>query len=548
MSDAPEGGGPLARGAARGRVVLVGGGPGAPDLVTVRGARALAGADAVVYDALAPEALLELAPARALRINVGKRGHDAPTRSQEEIQKLLVDLAREGKVVVRLKGGDPFVLGRGGEEASACRAAGVPFEVVPGVSAALAAPAYAGIPLTDRRHAASFVVATGHKDPTRVREALRWEDLGRSVDTLVVLMGMRNLDEIARRVVAGGRPAETPAAVVEWGGTARQRVVVATLADVAARAREAGLGAPATVVIGDVVRLRDELAWFEALPLFGWRVGVTRRPAQGAGLERALRAHGAEPVRLPAIEVVPVRESPEIDAALAALPGVEILVLASANAAHAWAERSEERGVAPAPPGAQVWCVGPATARAAEEAGLPAPRSLPAEDADAEGLLAALRASGPLRGRRVLVPRAEAGRETLLEGLRADGAEMHAPVVYRTEAAPGAGAAVQAALDAGALDAILFASPSAVRAVLEGLSEAGRRALAGLCVGAIGPTTAEALREAGLPPDVVPARHTVEDWVEALAAHAAGAGAPRPGRRGRGARAGAREGEEGGEA
>jgi uroporphyrinogen III methyltransferase/synthase len=511
-------------------VILVGGGPGAPDLVTLRGARALAAADVVVYDALAPADLLELAPPHAERINVGKRGHDAPTRSQEDIGKLLVERARAGQVVVRLKGGDPFVFGRGGEEASACRAAGVPFEVVPGVSAALGAPAFAGIPVTDRRHAASFAVVTGHKDPTRVREALRWEDLGRAVDTLVILMGMRNLAEIAERLVAGGRDAATPAAVIEWGSTGRQRVMVATLADVAARAREAGLGAPATVVVGDVVRLRAELAWFEALPLFGMRVAVTRAAGQAGSLERALREAGAEPVALPAIETRAVRSSPEIDAVFAVLPDAWAVVLASANAARAWAERAQERGVAPVPAGATLWCVGPATAEAAREAGLPALRPLPAERARAEDLLGALRAEAarqapgaeaPLAGRCVVLPRAAHGREVLARGLREAGARVVEAAVYRTDPVPGVGAAVDAALRAGRLDALLFASPSAVRAVREGLSAEGLEAARRAWIGAIGPTTAEALRESGLAPDAVPERHTAEDLVAALAARVA---------------------------
>jgi uroporphyrinogen III methyltransferase/synthase len=260
--------------------VLVGAGPGAPDLITVRGERALREADAVVYDALAAESLLSLAPERAQRIDVGRRGHSEPVRSQDEVNALLVALAREGKRVVRLKGGDPYVFGRGGEEAAACRAASVPFEVVPGVSSAIGAPAYAGIPLTDRRYAASFAVVTGHKDPGQARENLRIGELARAADTLVVLMAMRNLEQIVATIVSGGRSPETPAACVMNGTTGAQRSVVATLGTLAARVREAGLGAPAALVIGEVVRLAPELAWFEQLPLFGKRVLITRQASQ----------------------------------------------------------------------------------------------------------------------------------------------------------------------------------------------------------------------------------------------------------------------------
>jgi len=263
-----------------GRVVLVGAGPGAADLITLRGERALREADAVVYDALAPEDLVALAPPGALRVNVGRRGHDEPTRTQEDINQLLVRLAREGKRVVRLKGGDPFVFGRGGEEATACLAAGVEVEVVPGVSSLLGALAAAGIPLTDRRFAASFAVVTGHKDPTRVREEIDWAALARSVDTLVILMGMRNLEDLVGRILAAGRDPETPSAVIMSGSTPEQRVVEAPLRELAKRVREAGLAAPALIVIGEVVRLRSALEGSGGLPLLGRRVAVTRAPEQ----------------------------------------------------------------------------------------------------------------------------------------------------------------------------------------------------------------------------------------------------------------------------
>ncbi|HXV37763.1 MAG TPA: uroporphyrinogen-III C-methyltransferase, partial [Myxococcota bacterium] len=285
----------------RGCVYLVGAGPGDPDLITLRGAAVLRDADAVVYDALASRELLQLAPDDAELIDVGKRGHEETPRSQAEIDALLVRLARQGKRVVRLKGGDPFVFGRGGEEASACAQAGVAFEVVPGVSSALAAPAYAGIPITDRRYAASFAVVTGHKDPTRVTQETRWHELATAADTLVILMGMRNLESIVARLLEGGCDPAKPSAAIMNGTLPSQRVVVAPLADLATAVREAQLGAPSALVVGDVVRLRDSLAWFEARPLFGARVLVTRAREQAHELACALRAAGAEPVLAPMI-------------------------------------------------------------------------------------------------------------------------------------------------------------------------------------------------------------------------------------------------------
>jgi uroporphyrinogen III methyltransferase/synthase len=317
-------------------VVLLGAGPGDPDLVTVRGVNALRSADAVVYDALASPALLDWIPPHAERHNVGKRGHDAPTLPQDEINALLLKLAREGKTVVRLKGGDPFVFGRGGEEATACVEAGVDFEVIPGISAAVGALAYAGIPLTDRRHAASFAVVTGHKDPTKVAEATRWEALSGAVDTLVVVMGMRNLADIVARLLAGGRDPKTPAAVIMNGTTPNQRVLVAALDELPGRVVEGGFGAPAVVVVGDVVRLHESLAWFERLPLFGKRVLVTRDEGPEGRLTQALRAAGAEPVAAPMIRLAAPLDWRAIDAALDAVDSYDALLVT---------QRTQEIGV-----------------------------------------------------------------------------------------------------------------------------------------------------------------------------------------------------------
>jgi uroporphyrinogen III methyltransferase/synthase len=512
--------------ARRGCVILVGAGPGDPDLLTLRGDAALRGADAVVHDALVAPELLERAPCDALRIDVGKRGHDERAPSQEDINRLLVELARQGRRVVRLKGGDPFVFGRGGEEISACRAAGIPCEVVPGVSSPIGVLAYAGIPVTDRRHAASFAVVTGHKDPSRPREETRWEALARAADTLVVLMGMRNLAEIVARLLAGGRPPGTPAAVVMEGTTPRQRTVVAPLAEIAARAREAGLAAPAVLVVGDVVRLRSELAWFEDRPLFGRRILVTRSEAQAGSWSEALRAAGAEVVRVPMIRTEAVDDASAADAALARLADYDLLIFASANAVRFLAERARTRGDAWCGLRAEVVCVGPATARAALENGLPV-HLVPSERFDAEGVLEALRARRDLRGRRCLLPRAEAGREALAEGLRAAGAQVDAVAVYRTVAADSF-AELRERLLQGGLDALTFASPSAARHFRAALDAEALAAARRCAVLAIGPVTAQALREAGLPPDATCERADAASLVETLADLVAKKGADLP--------------------
>jgi len=500
-----------------GKVILVGAGPGAPDLITVRGAEALRGADVVVYDALASRDLLDLAPPEALRIDVGKRGHDPPTRSQEEITALLVRLAQEGRTVVRLKGGDPYVFGRGGEEAGACAAAGVPFEVVPGVSSIFGALAYAGIPITDRRHGASFAVVTGHKDPTKVSRETRWDLLAQAADTLLILMGMRNLGEITARLLAAGRSPATPSAAVMAGTLPTQRVVTAPLGELAATVEREGIGSPAVVVIGDVVTLREALAWYERQPLFGRRVLVTRTPEQSSDWVRALEEAGAETVRVPMIRLAPAADSGPLDAALDALDRYDAIVFTSANAVRYTAARAAQRGLALETAGARVVCVGPATARAALEAGLSVHR-VPSQRHDAEGVLETLRAAGGLRGQRILLPRSDLARDLLPDGLRAEGARVDDVVAYGNEPAEVDVAALREQLRAGRLDALTFASPSAARRFADLLDGPARVAAARCRIAAIGPVTARALAEVGLPADLVAPAATPAALVAALAA------------------------------
>jgi uroporphyrinogen III methyltransferase/synthase len=499
----------------RGRVILVGAGPGAPDLITLRGAEALRQADAVVYDALAAPELLDLAPPEALRIDVGKRGHDEPTRSQPETTALLLRLASEGRTVVRLKGGDPYVFGRGGEEASACAEAGIPFEVVPGVSSIFGALAHAGIPITDRRHSASFAVVTGHKDPTRVTAETRWDLLASAADTLIVLMGMRNLDEIVAKLLAAGRAPATPAAVVMNGTLPTQRVVEAPLGELSARARAAGMGSPAVVVVGDVVSLRAALAWYERQPLFGRRVLVTRSAEQAPELAAALASAGAQPLVIPLIRLAPAADPGPLDAALDRLAGYDALVFTSANAVRFTAERARARGVRLTDARA-VFCVGPRTAAAAAGAGL-ATQPLPEGGFDAEGTLAAIRRALPPRGRRFLIPRSELARDVLPDGLRADGAHVDAVIAYRNLPADADAAALRDELRRGALDVLTFTSPSAVRRFCELLDADALRAARGAWIAAIGEVTAEALRGAGLPPDLVSPRPEPAAFAAAIA-------------------------------
>ena len=501
-----------------GRVTLVGAGPGDPDLITVRGAAALAAADVVLFDELATEELLYLAPERAERINVGKRGHELPTQSQQDINDLMVERAKRGQAVVRLKGGDPFVFGRGGEEASVCAENGIPFEVVPGVSSTIGALAYAGIPVTDRRYSASFAVVTGHKDPTRAAEMTRWRALGSAVDTLVILMGMKKLPQLIERIIEGGRSPTTPSAVIMNGTLATQRVVEAPLAELATAVTEAGLEAPAVIVIGDVVKLRSQLAWWERTPLFGKRVLVTRTHAQAGEMSSALRAAGAEPVLIPMIKLVPCEDTGALDTALSQLDRYDGLLFTSANAVRFFAGRARELGHAKAfsTMAARVLCVGPQSARAALEAGLPV-HLTGSGRGDSESFLRELIAILPPSGRRFLLPRSDIGRDLVPDTLREAGAEVDVVEAYRNIPAPVDSEALRRDILSGQLDVLTFASPSAVHNFFALLDEPARTAAKALLIAAVGKTTSRALEAEGAVARVIPERPSGAELVAALA-------------------------------
>ena len=504
-----------------GRVILVGAGPGDPDLITVRGARALRSADVVLYDELASDELLDLAPDRAERINVGKSGHDEPTRTQAEINALLVEHAQRGRTVVRLKGGDPFVFGRGGEELSACAAAGVPFEIVPGISSAIAALGYAGIPITDRRHSASFAVVTGHKDPSRAAEQTRWRELGTAVDTLVILMGMRNLPRLVEELIAGGKPASTPAAAIMHGTLPEQRTCVSTLAGLPEAVRAAGLGAPAAIVIGHVVGLREELSWWERRPLFGRAVLVTRAREQTDELAAALRSAGAIPVIRPMIELSPVEDPAgraEIARILGRLETYHAIVFTSSNAVRFFTRAHEEirgRGVG-ITAGTRIFCIGERTAEQALRAGYPV-HLVASGRSDAQTLLAELVPLLSNAGERVLIPRSRIAATKIADGLREAGVEVDSSAFYENRRPAVDEEDLRTRLRGGELVALSFTSPSTVDNFLACLDDSSLAAARRCMIAAIGSTTAKRLADVGLPADVVPVRPDVTAMVAALA-------------------------------
>ncbi len=501
-----------------GKVYLVGAGPGDPELLTMKGARLLGEAEVVVYDFLANPELLALAPEGAKRIYVGKKGGDH-TLGQEEINTLLCDLAAQGFKVVRLKGGDPFVFGRGGEEASALFAKGLDFEVVPGVTSAVAAPAYAGIPVTDRRCTTEVAFVTGHEDPDKPETTIKWASLA-GIGTVVFLMGVKNLPEICRQLMAHGKPASTPAAAIRWGTTPEQETVVGDLGSLPELVRERGLKPPAITVVGQVVSLRDELRWFDKLPLFGRRVLVTRTREQASKLSTGLKRLGAAVVEVPTIALEPPSKMGPLLTAVEEVESYDWILFTSANGVEAFFDALEAAGRdVRALAEAVLGAIGPATAQALKDRGLNP--DLTAATYVAEGLLEAL-AGRDLAGARVLIPRAEQARDVLPETLRGWGAEVEVAPAYRTVAPPEATDQLKAALERG-LDAITFTASSTVNNLMNLLDEPARERLgqasaAGeITVAAIGPVTAQTARQRGLTVHVQPDVFTIEALVEALA-------------------------------
>jgi uroporphyrinogen III methyltransferase/synthase len=484
-------------------VYLVGAGPGDPGLLTARALELIASADVIVYDRLIPASALDGAREDALLLYAGKEG-GGPSMSQEQIDAMLVEHGGAGKSVVRLKGGDPFVFGRGGEEAEALRAAGIPFEVVPGVTAGVAASAYAGIPVTHRDAASAVAFVTGHEDPSKPESALDWRALAAFPGTLVVYMGVRRLAAIAEHLIAGGRGAETPAAVIERGTLTGQRVVTATLGTIAASAAEQGIRAPAIAVFGEVAALRERLAWFEQRPLSGVSVAVTRARAQASGLASRLQALGAEVVEAPAIRISP------LDSPLPDLRGYDLVCLTSPNGVRLLWERMAEAGLdARALSGARVAAIGPGTAAALRSHGVIA--DIVPERFVAEGLVEAL-AEVPVT--RALVARAAEARDVLPDALRERGAEVDVMPVYETVAESLSDAQLEAV---GRADYVTFTSSSTVRFLFEAID--GRTALRARLV-SIGPVTSDALRAHGHEPDVEADRHDIDGLIAALIADA----------------------------
>ena len=509
MSGLPFGGPP----AAAGTVYLVGGGPGDPGLLTLRGAQLLASATVVAHDRLSPREALALCGPDAELIDVGKLPDRHPL-PQDEINALLVAHAQAGAAVVRFKGGDPFVLARGSEEAQACAAAGVPFEVVPGITSGIAAPAYAGIPVTHRGVAPAFAVVTGHEDPTKPDTQVDYDALAQFPGTLLLYMGVGRLAEIAAALVRGGRPASTPVALVQWGSTPRQRTVTGTLADIAQRREEAGLANPAMIVVGDVVALREELSWFEQRPLHGVSVLVPRTRHQAGELSERLRGLGAEPVEAPTIAIEPASDPEQLRAAVAALAdgAYDWVVFTSTNAVDATWEHVQGLGLdARLFAGVGIAAVGAGTAASLADLGLRADVVPDRQTATALGQ--ALLAATPEGTARALLPRADIGGPAVATALTEAGWAVDDIEAYRTVAVDSLPSAVLERLSAGEVDVIAFSSSSTARnfvALFGGPPPATTR------VASIGPSTSATCAEHGVTVDAEADPHDIDGLVDAV--------------------------------
>jgi len=497
-----------------GVVYLVGAGPGDPGLATLRAAELIAAADVILYDRLVPPALLDRARPDAELVYVGKEP-GRPSVPQEEINRLLIKHGSAGRAVVRLKGGDPFVFGRGGEEAEALAEAGIRFEVVPGITAGIAAPAHAGIPVTHRDEASAVAFVTAHEDPAKDESALDWAALAAFPGTLVFYMGVRALPALARALVGGGRDPREPAAVVERGTLPGQRTVTAPLEAVAAAAEEAQIRPPAVTIVGPVAALRERLAWLEQAPLFGRRVAVTRARAQAGALAARLARLGAEVVEIPAIRIVPSPDGMRAAAAIVARRACDVVCLTSPNGAELLMDALAEQDLdARVLAGMVVAAIGPGTAAALRARGVRAD-VVPARSI-AESLAAELIDRG-VAGQRVLVARASEARDLLPRELERAGASVSVATLYETvreRLGP------EQLAELAQADYVTFTSSSTVRFLIEALGEAAPFPARARVV-SIGPVTSEAARDLGLEVAVEAERHDVDGLVEALLRDAA---------------------------
>ncbi|MFH0957669.1 MAG: uroporphyrinogen-III C-methyltransferase [Pseudomonadota bacterium] len=501
-----------------GIVYLVGAGPGDPGLLTLKAAEAIATADVIVYDYLAGHDFVEKANPLAELIYVGKKGN-AHSVEQVDINQLLVSKALEGKMVVRLKGGDPYVFGRGGEEAEKLASAGISFEVIPGITSAIAAPAYAGIPVTHRDHASSVTFVTGHEDPTKDESSIDWSNLAKNPGTLVFLMGVRNLENISSRLIAHGMAPDTPAALVRWGTTPRQVSLTSDIEHIASECLKKGLSAPAILIVGSVVTLRESLSWYESKPLFGKKIVVTRSREQSRKMADKISKYGGEPILFPTIEIVDPIDYEPLEGALERISDYDWVLFTSENGVekffkHFFDLGKDIRELA----GPKFGAIGPVTGSAIRSKGIKV--DMLAKRFVAEGILEFFDKQD-LDGRRFLIPRAAKARDTLSDGLIRKGASVDIVTVYRTIRPSGDKVeAIRNLFADKSVDAVTFTSSSTVEHFVEMIDVPNiANLLNDSVVASIGPITSDTLAKYGVNPSVQAKEFTVDGLIQALVDH-----------------------------
>jgi uroporphyrinogen III methyltransferase/synthase len=495
-----------------GKVFLVGAGPGDPGLITQKGLERLKAADVIVFDRLLDESLLESARPDVEKIYVGKASSDH-TMVQSEINRLLVKKALAGKNVVRLKGGDPFVFGRGGEEAEELLKNKIEFEIIPGITSAISVPAYAGIPVTHRGVASSFAVITGHEVPGKTESSINWANLATGVDTLVFLMGLQNLPEIVNKLLENGRAQDVPVAVIKDGTRPQQVAVTGTLNDIVARVKESKLTSPAIILVGEVVNLRKTLSWFDNRPLFGKRILVTRSRQQASALSKLLAERGAQPVELPAISIESIKDNQPLKLAISNLAHYQWVIFTSVNGVSAFFESFGELNLdSRALGGTKIGAIGPATAGALECHGIKA--DFQPEVFTSECIIKGL---GKLKisGQNILLPRADIADDVLVKDLIQLGARPEEVIAYRTSPAVEAISKAKEMLSSGKIDVITFASSSTVSSLISALGSK-KAALKKIKVASIGPKTSETAVKAGLKVDIEASQQTLPGLVSAI--------------------------------
>ncbi len=500
-----------------GKVYLIGAGPGDPGLLTIKAMECIKQADVVVYDYLAAPVLLQYAAPTAEIIYVGKKGGDH-TLTQDKISQLLADKGKEGNIVARLKGGDPFIFGRGGEEAEVLIDQGVDFEIVPGVTSAIAAPAYAGIPLTHREHASSVSLITGHEDPLKQESSIKWDALAKSESTLVFLMGVKNLPNITENLISNGKAPNTPVALVRWGTTALQETVTGTLETIVEEVKKAKLKPPAVIVVGSVVTLREKMNWFESRPLLGKTVVVTRARIQASDLVTRLSNLGARCIEIPTIRVVEPEDHTPLINAINDIAGYDWVVFTSVNGVKSffktlYAGKKDVRVLG----NLKFACIGPATKAELATHGIVS--DILPETYRAESVVEAF--SGvDIKGKRVLLPRAKVARTILPEELKAMGADVVEVTAYETVAEDSDQATLKELLKAGDIDMVTFTSSSTVtnfKSMLD--QEGGVEIGSGVTAACIGPITADTAVSIGINPEIVATEYTIPGLVDAIVDH-----------------------------